>query len=154
MGGGLRGGCGGHRRLENGIADFLTHFLHGRIFAIEGNGQLLFAAAGFAFAFDEPVFLGNVQAGGQHGNEQGEQPEHNVPPLDSTFVRLHIQRHNSPHDVLPQTSDEFQNSSKQDFHVRCVSVNLCYSMGLVSQAIFTEEKPAWLVAASAAVVCP
>ena len=142
MGGGLRGGCGGHWRLENGVSDFLTHFLHGGVFAIEGNRQLLFAATGFALAFDEPVFLGNVQAGGQNGNEQGEQPEHNVPPLDATFVRLHIQRHNSPHDILPQTSDEFQNSSKQGFHVRCVSVNLCYSMGLVSHAIFAEVNPA------------
>jgi hypothetical protein len=60
---------GGHGSLKNGVADFLAHFLYGGIFAIEGNGQLLFAAAGFLFAFDEPVFLVNVPAGEQRGNE-------------------------------------------------------------------------------------
>jgi hypothetical protein len=105
----LRGGCRGHRRLENGVSDFLAHFLRGGIFAIEGNGQLLFTTAGFAFAFDEPVFLVNIPAGEQHGNEQNEQPEHNVPPLDSEPVG---QRFKTP-------LDEFQNSSKSNFHKRC-----------------------------------
>ena len=72
MSNGLRGGCGGHRRLENGVVDFLAHFLHGGVFAIERNGQLLFAAAGLAFAFDEPVFLVNVHAGKQRGKKQDE----------------------------------------------------------------------------------
>jgi len=75
LGGGLRGGCGGHRRLENGVSDFLAHFLHGGVFAIERNGQLLFASTGFALAFNEPVFFVNVPAGKQHRDEQNKQPE-------------------------------------------------------------------------------
>ena len=109
LGGGLRGGCGGHRRLENGVADFLAHFLHGGIFAIEGNGQLLFAAAGLAFAFDEPVFFVNVPAGEQHGNEQNEYAEQNVPPPDAEPVGKGFK---TPH-------EEFQNSSESNFHKRC-----------------------------------
>jgi hypothetical protein len=105
----LRGGCGGHRRLENGVADFLAHFLHGGIFAIERNGQLLFAATGFTFAFDEPVFFVNVPAGKQHGDEQNEQPEQNVPPLDAKPVSQGFK----------PPLDEFQNSFESNFHWRC-----------------------------------
>ncbi len=105
---GLRGGGGGHRRIENGVADFLAHFLHGGIFAIEGNGQLLFAAAGFALAFDEPVFFVNIPTGEQRGNEQDKQPEHYVPPPDAEPIG---QGFKTPF-------DEFQNSSESNFHKR------------------------------------
>lgn len=132
MGGGLRGGCGGHRRIENGVADFLAHFLHGGIFAIKRNGQLLFAATGFAFAFDEPVFFVNVPAGKQHGDEQNEQPEQNVPTPDAEPVG---QGFKTP-------LDEFQNSFESNFHGDVGSVRFCYSMELVSQAMFAEGNPA------------
>ena len=74
-----------------------------------GGTALLFAAAGLAFAFDEPVFFVNVPAGEQHGNEQNEYAEQNVPPPDAEPVGKGFK---TPH-------EEFQNSSESDFHKRC-----------------------------------
>ena len=100
------GGGGRHGRVENVVADVVTHLLYGGFFAVERDGHLLFAPYAFAGTDDYPVFFIDVPQGTKGHEEEYEEAKEDMAPLDTKAVG---------HGFEPPFN-EFEHSSEPNFH--------------------------------------